>query len=31
MMAEKALNKVIEVEGQALSVEQLIRNALKIL
>lgn len=31
MMAEKALNKVIEVEGAALSVEQLIRNALKIL
>jgi Holliday junction DNA helicase RuvA len=31
MMAEKALNKVIEVEGTALSVEQLIRNALKIL
>jgi holliday junction DNA helicase RuvA len=31
MMAEKALNKVIEVEGPALSVEQLIRNALKIL
>ena len=30
-MAEKALNKVIEVEGPALSVEQLIRNALKIL
>ena len=31
MMAEKALNKVIEVEGPTLSVEQLIRNALKIL
>jgi holliday junction DNA helicase RuvA len=31
MMAEKALNKVIDVEGPALSVEQLIRNALKIL
>jgi len=31
MMAEKALNKVLEVEGPALSVEQLIRNALKIL
>ena len=30
-MAEKALNKVIEIEGPALSVEQLIRNALKIL
>jgi len=31
VMAEKALNKVIDVEGPALSVEQMIRNALKIL
>ena len=31
MMAEKALNKAIEIEGPALSVEQLIRLALKIL
>ena len=31
MVAEKALAKVIEQEGTALSVEQLIRNALKIL
>jgi len=31
MVAEKALNKVIETKGTALSVEELIRNALKIL
>jgi Holliday junction DNA helicase RuvA len=31
MMAEKALSKVIENEGTALTVEQLIRHALKIL
>jgi holliday junction DNA helicase RuvA len=31
MMAEKALSKVIEKEGSALPVEQLIRHALKIL
>jgi Holliday junction DNA helicase RuvA len=31
IVAEKALNKVIEKEGSALPVEQLIRNALKIL
>lgn len=31
MMAEKALNKIIEKEGVALPVEQLIRQALKIL
>jgi holliday junction DNA helicase RuvA len=31
MVAEKALNKVIEIKGLALSVEDLIRNALKIL
>jgi holliday junction DNA helicase RuvA len=31
MVAEKALNKVIETKGLALSVEELIRNALKIL
>jgi Holliday junction DNA helicase RuvA len=31
MVAEKALNKVIEIKGTALSVEELIRNALKIL
>ena len=31
MVAEKALNKVIETKGSALSVEELIRNALKIL
>ena len=31
MMAEKALNKVIETEGSALTVEQMIRHALKIL
>ena len=31
MVAEKALNKVIEIKGLALSVEELIRNALKIL
>jgi Holliday junction DNA helicase RuvA len=31
MVAEKALNKVIEIKGSALSVEELIRNALKIL
>ena len=31
MIAEKALNKVIEKEGSALPVEQLIRHALKIL
>jgi holliday junction DNA helicase RuvA len=31
MMAEKALTKVIEKEGSALPVEQLIRHALKIL
>jgi len=31
MVAEKALNKVIESKGTALSVEELIRNALKIL
>ena len=31
MVAEKALNKVIEIRGSALSVEELIRNALKIL
>jgi len=31
MVAEKALNKVIEIKGSALSVEDLIRNALKIL
>jgi holliday junction DNA helicase RuvA len=31
MVAEKALNKVIEMKGSALSVEELIRNALKIL
>jgi holliday junction DNA helicase RuvA len=31
MVAEKALNKVIEKEGSALPVEQLIRHALKIL
>ena len=31
MIAEKALNKVIEIRGSALSVEELIRNALKIL
>ncbi len=30
-MAEKALAKIIEAEGSALSVEQLIRHALKIL
>jgi holliday junction DNA helicase RuvA len=30
-VAEKALNKAIETEGSALSVEQLIRHALKIL
>jgi len=31
MMAEKALNRIIEKEGAALPVEQLIRHALKIL
>ena len=31
MVAEKALSKVIEVEGSALPVEELIRHALKIL
>jgi holliday junction DNA helicase RuvA len=31
MVAEKTLNKVIETNGTALSVEELIRNALKIL
>jgi holliday junction DNA helicase RuvA len=31
MMAEKALNKVIESEGSSLTVEQMIRHALKIL
>lgn len=31
MMAEKALNKILEKEGAALPVEQLIRHALKIL
>jgi Holliday junction DNA helicase RuvA len=31
MVAEKALNKVLESGGSTLSVEQLIRNALKIL
>jgi holliday junction DNA helicase RuvA len=31
MIAEKALSKVIEVEGAALPVEELIRHALKIL
>ena len=31
MVAEKALNKVIETKGLTLSVEELIRNALKIL
>jgi Holliday junction DNA helicase RuvA len=31
MVAEKALTKVIEKEGSALPVEQLIRHALKIL
>jgi Holliday junction DNA helicase RuvA len=31
LMAEKALNKIIEKEGTALPVEQLIRHALKIL
>jgi hypothetical protein len=31
MVAEKALAKVIEQEGTALPVEQLIRHALKIL
>jgi holliday junction DNA helicase RuvA len=31
MVAEKVLNKVIETKGPALSVEELIRNALKIL
>lgn len=31
MVAEKALNKVIETKGSTLSVEELIRNALKIL
>jgi len=31
MVAEKALSKVIEKEGSALPVEQLIRHALKIL
>jgi holliday junction DNA helicase RuvA len=31
MVAGKALNKVIETKGSALSVEELIRNALKIL
>ena len=31
MVAEKALNKVIESKGSSLSVEELIRNALKIL
>ena len=31
MMAEKALNKIIEKEGAALPVDQLIRHALKIL
>jgi holliday junction DNA helicase RuvA len=31
MVAEKALNKVIEIKGSALPVEELIRNALKIL
>jgi Holliday junction DNA helicase RuvA len=31
LVAEKALNKVIEKEGSALPVEQLIRHALKIL
>jgi holliday junction DNA helicase RuvA len=31
MVAEKALNKVIETKGPALSVEELVRNALKIL
>jgi holliday junction DNA helicase RuvA len=30
-MAEKALNKILETEGSALSVEQLIRHALKVL
>ncbi|HTX88367.1 MAG TPA: Holliday junction branch migration protein RuvA [Bacteroidales bacterium] len=30
-VAEKALSKILEAEGAALSVEQLIRNALKIL
>jgi len=31
IVAEKALNKVIETKGSTLSVEELIRNALKIL
>jgi Holliday junction DNA helicase RuvA len=31
MVAEKALNKILETEGSVLSVEQLIRHALKIL
>jgi hypothetical protein len=31
MPAEKALNKIIESEGNGLSVEQLIKQALKIL
>ena len=31
MVSEKALNKVIETKGSTLSVEELIRNALKIL
>ncbi len=31
MLADKALNKIIETEGTGLSVEQLIRHALKIL
>jgi len=31
MLAEKALNKIIETDGKGLSVEELIRHALKIL
>ena len=31
MVAEKALNKVIDIRGQGLTVEELIRSALKIL
>ncbi len=31
MLAEKALNKIIETEGSGLTVEQLIKHALKIL
>jgi hypothetical protein len=31
MVAEKALNRIIESEGTGLSVEQLIKQALKIL